>query len=296
MDVFLAGGGVRGLCHPMFLKAVKELRVPYDRLTCVSAGTLAGTFDRNGFSPDETFEIFCSEEMRRPSSALASPLSFLNPLTYLAGGVINIEEFVRGIVDRYKLKPQPDLRIVAYNVLRREPIIFEGTDYDLTKAIAASCAVPFVMRPVLYFPERFREARFLTGQAEKSMSRSGLLVDGGVHHITPVELSDGPALVSMLPFATGLPREWLSPVDWYFHLVEMFWAPLLNWYFQVPDTEHVVIKVAPSNVAALTFGISERTCREMGEYAYRTSLEGVGRAIAEGRVPTVGKRRQTASR
>lgn len=295
-EVVLGAGGVKGLCHIGFLKAARELMVSTGKVTGVSAGSIAATFDRNGFTPDEMLDIFLTDEMRKPTSALANPLSFLNPLTYLAGGVVNIEAFIDRIVRRYGLKPQDDLRILAYNVLRREPTVFEGTDYNLTKAIAASCAVPFVMRPVLYFPERSREAGFITGKAKESMQRFGLLVDGGVHHINPGHFSEGPAIVASLGFATRLPSEWLSPVDLYMHLTEMTWSWLLNWYFAVPESDHVVINIAPRNVAGLTFGISDKKCREMADYAYRVSLAALSDEIEKGRLSTNKRRARARTR
>jgi len=274
IEAVLGAGGIKLFCHIGFLRALVEKRVRVNMFTGASAGSLAVAFHTNGYSSDEMLDIFLDEDFRK--AAVQNPLTYMNPLNYLCGGIIDIEEFARNLVSKYKLEPKANARILGYNVLRMEPIVFEGTEYDLTKALGSSCAVPFVMKPVLY----------AGGPGEGSMSKMGILMDGGLKDINPHQYAKGRAIIANLGFAdSALPREWLSPVDWYFHLMEVTLSRVLNWYFKLPENDHVVINVAPKNVAGLTFGLSERTCRDMADYAYHVSLRALDDGIRKGLIP-----------
>ncbi len=106
-----------------------------------------------------------------------------------------------------------------------------------------------------------------------------------IHDINPHKWAKVRAIVANLGFANELPNEWLSPMDWYFHLLEMTCSSVLDWYFKMPDNDHIVIDVAPKSVAGLTFSLSERTCREMEQYAYHVSCRQLDDGIRDGRIP-----------
>lgn len=273
IEAVLGAGGIKLFCLIGFLRALEKKRVNVSMYTGASAGSLAGLFYTNGYAPMEMLDIFLEEDVR--NFAVRNPLTFLNPLNYLSGGIIDIREFVRRLVEKYELKPQKNLRILTYNVLRREPVPFEGTNYDVIDVAAASCAVPLVMKPVLHWG----------GQGEGEKSKFGILMDGGIHDINPHKWAKGRAIVANLGFADSLPDEWLSPLDWYFHLMEMTWSRALSWYFKIPEGEHIVIDVAPKNVAGLTFGLSARACREMEEYSYQVTCRALDDEIAKGLIP-----------
>lgn len=273
IEAVLGAGGIKLFCLIGFLRALEKKRVNVSMYTGASAGSLAGLFYTNGYAPKEMLDIFLEEDVR--NFAVRNPLTFLNPLNYLSGGIIDIREFVRRLVEKYELKPQKNLRILTYNVLRREPVPFEGTNYDVIDVAAASCAVPLVMKPVLHWG----------GQGEGEKSKFGILMDGGIHDINPHKWAKGRAVVANLGFADSLPDEWLSPLDWYFHLMEMTWSRALSWYFKIPEGEHIVIDVAPKNVAGLTFGLSARACREMEEYSYQVTCRALDDEIAKGLIP-----------
>ncbi len=273
IEAVLGAGGIKLFCHIGFLKALVERRVNVNMFTGASAGSLAVAFFTNGYTADEMLEIFMDEDFRK--AAVQNPFTYLNPLNYLSGGIIDIEKFAQGLVEKFDLRPQPNARYLGYNLLHLEPIVFEGPNVNMTKALGASCAVPLVMKPVLYGG----------APGEGSMSKMGILMDGGLHDINPHQYSKGRAIIANLGFAEKLPREWLTPVDWYFHLLEVTWSRVLNWHFRIPESNHVVIDVAPKNVAGLTFGLSERTCYEMAEHAYQVTCRALDDGIAKGVIP-----------
>jgi hypothetical protein len=108
----------------------------------------------------------------------------LNPLRWFGLPLLDMLPVMRELVEKYDLKPNPHLKIVAFDLIRRKPVVFEGTDYDLAVALAASCTVwgPAMMRPV---PCWYKGSYYL-------------LVDGGFFHPQPGILNEGRAIIAKL--------------------------------------------------------------------------------------------------
>jgi hypothetical protein len=285
-EVVLGGGAYRGFSHCGLLQAIEELNVNTGIITGVSIGSLIATLYTNGFSPAEIEEIFATELTEVPTPSLVRSLLIPAPLGRLfggttGGGLVDLPALFSHLIEKYDLKPQPHLRIVAYNLFKREPVVFEGTDYDLLTAICASCAVPLLMRPVWFGQPNIIDKITSLAQSWLGLSEKGLLVDGGVHHPCPGDFSKGTAIIGKLGFATAFPHRWMSSTDLLFHLLEMAAAPVLGWYFSDPK-EHVVIDIGLSDVACMSFGLPRSKCRQMVEHAYEVALEPLRRAIADG--------------
>lgn len=280
VELVLGGGGIKGFSHIGFLKAVEEKRVATGKVTGVSIGSAAAAFYTNGYRQDEFTEIFLRE------IANLSPVKGHRGVMVrdLLRGGINLKRLFQGICDRYELRPHEDLRILAFNVLNGKPVLFEGTKYDLPTALAASCSVPGVMRPVWFGQDDAASTLTTILNGLRRKTTDGILVDGGLHHPAPGEFCKGPAIISKLGMARALPSEWLSPMDLFFHLAEMSAHRLLDWYYPDPKN-HLVIRTGMPNVATLTFGLSEERCLEMIDYAYRKTIRDLGPAIRSGRVP-----------
>lgn len=283
IEVVLGGGGIKGFGHVGLLMALEELDVKTGIITGVSIGSLLATLYANGYSPEQVFEIFLKEVQYITPGKLLKALVLPAPFDgKLIGGGFKLKDFFADMIEKYKLKPRPNLRIIAYNVIKQQPVIFEGENYDLLTALSASCAVPFVMRPVWYGGEKNK-----VGTAIKSWrgkTDEGVLVDGGVHHPYPSEFCKGRAIIGKLGFATELPDEDLSIVDTLFHLGELVISRLLNRYFDEPG-EHIMIEVGKPQVATLSFGISRSQCYRMASHGYRESLRVLKPAIRRGEVP-----------
>ncbi len=58
VGIALSGGGVRGFAHLGVLKALNEKGIYPEVIAGTSAGALAGIFYADGYSPEESFEIF----------------------------------------------------------------------------------------------------------------------------------------------------------------------------------------------------------------------------------------------
>lgn len=281
IELVLGGGGVKGFGHIGLLKALLEYRVNVGKITGVSIGAVVAAFYANGYSPDEIEQIFLAEIKALGQSRLRTSLQLPCLRGLLKGGLIDLGELFETIVRKYNLQPRESLCILAYNALKREPVLFAGTNYDLPKAITASCAIPLVMRPVWHGQDCLQSNRAGVQHADCG---DGILVDGGVHHPNPGEFSAGPAIVSKLGFASRFPDASLPLVDLGFHLLEMFWSMALDWYFSDPE-DHIVIRSGLPDVGCLSFGVSSRKCRQMVHFGYYQSRRVLRESIATGAVP-----------
>lgn len=271
-DWVFGAGGVKGFGHLGAWQAAEDLKVETGVKTGASVGSLAAAFVSNGIRGGELVRAFRSGLQRRlDPSLLVKTLTPADPVSLMVGGPIDLTRPMRELVADYGLKPNADLRIVTYDLLSHEPVVFEGTDYDLALALTASCALPTVLRPVWY----------------QDGGRLRLLVDGALYHYNPTCFSKEPAIVISLKPATEMPSEWKLPIDLYFHLRELYF-PIAGHRRYVDPARHVVIEVGLPDVAGLNFGISDAKCEQMIEDGYNTAYPILKQAIADGRVSSGG--------
>jgi hypothetical protein len=145
LELVLRGHGMLGAAHIGVLKAFAENGKRVDTITGMSLGAVVATLYANGADSSEITKLFLNRKARRfmrdvwlgqgQCDVTAEPLQQLLPAAKL-------------FVARKRLKPRDNLRLICYDVTTRRSVVFEGTDYDLATALAASCSVAGVMRPV----------------------------------------------------------------------------------------------------------------------------------------------------
>lgn len=271
IELVLGAGGVKGFGHVGVLKALEELRIPVKSVVGVSVGSLVAALYTNGLSPDEIFA-----EMVRGLGQSDNPNLFVktltpcDPVSFMVGGPIDITVPMQEMVDRLGLKPNKQLKIVACDILRHEPVVFEGESYgsfSLAKALTSSCALPTVLRPVWY--------------QDGMLPR--LLTDGAVYHYNPTDFCEAGAIVSTFKTVSEMPSEFKSPVDMYFHFREMY-APIAGHRRYVDPQKNVVVEIGLPDVAGLNFGVDHDKCVAMRDEAYKTALAVFVEAIAAGKI------------
>lgn len=191
VPVVLGGGASRGPGHSGLLDALDEARVQISMYIGISIGSIVGALRTNNWTTEQIDDVFVSGLQKMWSvggilRALVPPV--FHPLRLLGGGLLDLVPIVSDLVDENDLATQDDLHIVAYDLLSREVVVFKGHNYDLKLALAASCAVPGMMRPVEYHYQ----------------GRRLLLVDGGVFHPHPGSLCSKPAVIGKLIDNLGL--------------------------------------------------------------------------------------------
>lgn len=190
VPVVLGGGGMRGPCAVGALDRISQEGVAASSYTGVSIGSLLSAMYANGRDADDLKEFFLNRVEDKLTLAKAF-IPSLNPLRHIGGGLIDLVPLMQSFVERFNLKPKSNLRIVTFDIRRRKPFIFEGEDYDLGLAIAASCTLPVMGRPVPY----------------RHKGESYLLMDGGLFHPHPGIFCEGPALIVKLVESPN----WLHP-------------------------------------------------------------------------------------
>jgi hypothetical protein len=277
-EIVLGGGGIKGFGHIGLLKALEAKKIHGHHFTGISIGSIIATLYVNGMTPNQISELLCTELNIVVKTAHLEDLSwdfrswvevsssFLSPYRTLW----NLENILRELINRYNLKPQPNLRIIASNLFDNQPVIFEGTDYDLAAALAASCAFPLVMKPIVLKKgaNKKTENKIIDfAQRFKIFDERKILIDGGIHHPHPGHFCKGPAIVSKLGFATKLPAERLVPAEYICHILELIGSAALDFYYKDP-AEHIVVPTGMPDVAILSFALPKWKCEDMVEYGY----------------------------
>lgn len=264
-DLVLGAGGIKGYAHVGALRAIEEVGVEIGTVTGVSVGAAVATLYTNGYGPGQILGAFRSGRARMFDPALwMSAVRVPNWMQWLVSqSVVSLEGPWREQVALLHLHPNDRLQILAHDVKAGRPVLFSGHNYDLPTAIAASGSVPGAFIPVQY--------------------EDGLLVDGALFHYNPTQFSSEPAIVVRLGRATRWPTEPVTPIDWYYHMREMY-LPLLPTRADVDETRHIVIDVPCADVAGLSFGAGEKRCLELVEEGYRTARTALQSAIDDGRL------------
>lgn len=252
-EVVLGASGVEAPAHIGFLRALEERKIPISKVMGASGGALVATFYANGYTSSQLNKILLSNEFRYPSVDVLAKCFHLQDPWNLFPYAIDFKPWLQELVKKYDLKPQDNLRIVAAEANTNKPVIFEGKNYDLATALAASTAATTIgMKPV------WHEGRSL--------------VDGVYYHPIPADLAKAPSLVSKIGFASKLPLTALSPWDYLMHLREMGLSSHLNSKFPDPKG-HIITQTGLPDVSTSTFGISTETLNRLVKHGYDATKE-----------------------
>ena len=270
-EVVLGGGGIKGFGLIGMLQALEERHVPVNYITGISIGSIVATLYVNGFTPEQVKNIIF-EELHM---VLPDPVADGKPIwkggyravtSEILGPYVklwNLEKHLRNLVSKYDCKPHKSLRIVASNLFNGRPVVFEGTDYNLVGALAASCAFPIVMKPIVLE----KQSCELTRRFKRLQLQHSLLIDGGIHHPNPGHFCKGPAIIGKLGFARKMPAEKLTPAEYMCHVLEVMGSRVLETTYPDP-AEHIVVPVGMPDVAILSFALPKSKCEEMVTYGY----------------------------
>lgn len=237
-----------------FLKAIEDNHVPVGRVTGVSGGSLVATLYANKYSAEQIEDILLSDDFRHPSLKMLAEIYHVTDPWNLFPYLMDFKPWLQDFVEKYNLKPQPNLRIVAADAKTHAPIIFEGTNYDLTTALTASTdATPALgLKPI--------EVNGRTA------------VDGFYYHPTPTALCKSPSIASKIGFTNELPHEPLAPWDYFLHFKELAYYNELKGRYPDPPV-HIIATTGLPDVAMGTFSISKRTVEKLVEHGYFVTME-----------------------
>lgn len=140
LGLALSGGGVRGFAHVGALKAMNERELYPEVISGTSAGSLAGVFYADGYTPDEIYDLFKKISFRDVANA-----TFL-----LKEGLFETKGIATFLKKYLRAKRFEELKLPFYAVASD---IEQGKSHvfstgDLVPAVIASCTVPIVFTPV----------------------------------------------------------------------------------------------------------------------------------------------------
>lgn len=134
----LGGGGARGFAHLGALKAFEEFGIKFDRVAGTSAGSLVAAFYAGGYSWEQMYKVAKKIDPKELRSniipLMPSDTEGIQKVMKDYLGDINIEDL-----------SLPFSAIAVDIKSTREVCISHG---NLAKAVAGSCAVPSVFKPV----------------------------------------------------------------------------------------------------------------------------------------------------
>ena len=191
----LGGGGARGLAHISVLEVLDELGARPAAMAGTSVGALIGAAYSAGMTGRDIRRFVMAlahdrgEVFRRLIAARAGTFSNLLSLGFGSATLLDAEKFCaqflpEQIPDDFDALRIP-LTVVASDLYRREPALFASG--RLKPALAASVALPTVMRPVV-----------VDGR---------VLIDGGATNPLPFDALRGRADVIVAVDISGEPSE-----------------------------------------------------------------------------------------
>ncbi|MDL2245280.1 patatin-like phospholipase family protein [Parabacteroides sp. PFB2-10] len=137
--IALSGGGARGFAHLGALQALYEKGIRPEIFSGTSAGSLAGAFLADGYTPEETFAIFKAVKF---TDIIATTLP--------QEGLFKTTGIQAILKKKLRAKTFEDLkiplRVVASDIEKGKPRIFDSG--ELIPAVVASCSVPIVFTPM----------------------------------------------------------------------------------------------------------------------------------------------------
>ncbi len=158
VDLILSGGAARGIAHIGVLKALEDLGIDVDVISCVSAGAIVGIFYSAGYKPEEMMGLLKEVNwftLLRPKIPGLGFVSFRKA-----------ERKLRELIDFEKLEDLPKrVYVCSLDIRSGETLYFSKG--DLVPILLGSCALPGIFEPVAY--------------------NKYLLVDGGITDNLPVK-------------------------------------------------------------------------------------------------------------
>jgi NTE family protein len=191
----LGGGGARGLAHIAVLEALDDMRARPAAIAGTSVGALIGAAYAAGMSGKEIrrFVLMLAHDrgeiLRRLIATRAGTFANLLNLGFGSATLVDAEKFCEQFLPEKVPRDFAELKIplliLATDLYRREQTVFSSG--ALKPALAASIALPAVMRPVLV--------------AER------VLIDGGATNPLPFEELRGRADVVVAVDISGAPTD-----------------------------------------------------------------------------------------
>ncbi len=188
----LGGGGARGFAHIAMLEALDELGIRPAIISGTSIGALIGSAYASGMSGKD-IRAYCDDLFLKRTAVLRKLFSHWNDNWFtskgsMTGSPFSAENIITALLPVFMPKTFEELKIPFLAVAtdfheQSEHVISHG---PLVPAVAASCALPAIFRPVQ-----------LDGR---------VLIDGGFVNVVPFDLLCGNVAITAAVDVTAGPK------------------------------------------------------------------------------------------
>lgn len=147
IGIAFGGGGARGLAHIGAIKAFEENGIEFDEVSGTSAGSLIGALYAYGVSADTMIEF---------AKTVTTKDILTNRVMPIQSKTDGIEAIIKQLIGdcRFDELVKP-LTVVAVDLIAGSEVHL--TSGNVAKAVASSCAVPGIFKPVEYDNYRFAD-------------------------------------------------------------------------------------------------------------------------------------------
>lgn len=140
IGIALSGGGVRGFAHLGVLKALNEHDIYPDIISGASAGALAGLFYADGYTPQESYDIFYQNSLFK-----------FTELSVPDKGFLSIQKMAKILQENIRAKTFEELDIelfIAASNLNEGKVEYFNKGEIIDKAVA-SASIPILFKPTI---------------------------------------------------------------------------------------------------------------------------------------------------
>lgn len=178
VGICFAGGGIKGVCHVGALKALEEENIKFDYIAGTSSGSIVATLYAIGYSADEIYEIF------KKYNNKINYFEWKNMIKLIYGIIVKRKIIITGLNSGKKIEKlinqecnkksinnineiSKKLLIPSINLCNGKIIVFSSiknrssysdkivykNDFNIGKAVQASCSYPGVFEPMPFEKE-----------------------------------------------------------------------------------------------------------------------------------------------
>ncbi|MDP8213335.1 MAG: patatin-like phospholipase family protein [Candidatus Zapsychrus exili] len=163
VGLVLGGGAALGIAHIGVLKVLEENDIPIDVVVGSSMGALIAALWSTGKSADEIEKIAVEFKDKKNMLKLFDPVM---PISGFIGGRAIKKWLKKYLGDKTFYSAKIPLKVIAYDLTRREDIIYESG--SILDAVRESISIPGVIEPI--------------------RKQGKLVIDGGVVNPLPVDV------------------------------------------------------------------------------------------------------------
>lgn len=182
----LGGGAALGVAHIGVIRVLEEEKIPIDMISGSSMGALIAAYWATGKN-SQGLEVI-ARDFEKPwdiVKLLCDPV--LSPAAFIGGKKIKHWLRTRGLFDKTFYDTKIPVKIIAYDLLRREEMVIESG--SLVDAVRQSISIPGVIDPV-----RMKDRLIIDGGVLNPLP-TNVLVQSGAKKIIAVNVLQSPEQV-----------------------------------------------------------------------------------------------------